>query len=416
MRHTSYIERRITVMLAEGRSTRTEEKVPLPVKQLQGWDPPILDLVTPDEASVERANAGPGHLVQLATHRVVDVVEGMHHAIARPWFWFAGPAADRLHRMHHTGASGMYGLVRLGGAAVAAAVDRGGVADSAGADSATAVANALWGDDPQRPLGSDTTIRDATGSVLLPTVDELADTFPDAQHRLIVLIHGLGQTERCWEGATMFPGGGSSLIRIRYNTGLPVSSSAADVTSLLDQVVEHWPVEVQEVILIGYSMGGLVARAAVNRAHASNQTWISHTRHVITIAAPLLGSPIEKGAEALARGLAIVPQTRPLAELVSSRSQGIKDLRHGSAVDDVLPDHVEHHCIAAVVTEDPNHPMGRLLGDFVVRATSATGRGRHRSIEHSGRHVLGGRHHANVLKAPELPALLSSFALGDITC
>jgi len=310
----------------------------------------------------------------------------------------------------------MYRLVRLGGSAVAAAVDRGAVADSPGADSATAVANALWGDDPERPVGSDPTIRDATGSVLLPTIDELADTFPDAKHRLIVLVHGLGQTERSWEGITTSLGDGSSLVRIRYNTGVPVSSSAADVASLLDQVVEHWPVEVHEVILIGYSMGGLVARAAVNQAHTSNQTWVSDTRRVITIAAPLLGSPIEKGAEALARGLAIVPQTRPLAEFVSSRSQGIKDLRHGFAVDEVLPDHIEHHCIAAVVTEDPNHPVGRLLGDFVVRATSATGRGRHRSIEHSGRHVLGGRHHANVLKAPELPTLLSSLALGDITC
>ncbi len=381
-----------------------------------GLGPPILDLVTPPDRPVERTNADPGHLVQLATHRVVDVVEGMHHAIARPWFSFAGPATAGLHRIHHTCASGMYRLVRLGGSAVAAAVDRGAVADSPGADSATAVARALWGDDPERPVGSDTTIRDATGSVLLPTIDELADTFPDAKHRLIVLIHGLGQTERSWEGITTSLGGGSSLVRIRYNTGLPVSSSAADVASLLDQVVEHWPVEVHEVILIGYSMGGLVARSAVNQAHTSNQIWVSDTRRVITIAAPLLGSPIEKGAEALARGLAIVPQTRPLAEFVSSRSQGIKDLRHGSAVDAVLPDHIEHHCIAAVVTEDPNHPVGRLLGDFVVRATSATGRGRHRSIEHSGRHVLGGRHHANVLKAPELPTLLSSLALGDITC
>jgi len=372
--------------------------------------------VTPKEGPAAQANVGPGHLVQLATHRVVDLVEGTHHAIAKPWFSFAGPRGDRLHRMHHTGASGMYGLVRFGGSAVARLIDRGGVADSPGADSATAVGNALWGDDPAIPVRFDTTIRDATGSVFLPTVDELAATFPDAKHRLIVLIHGLGQTERCWDDITASLGDGFSAVRIRYNTGLPVSSSAADLTSLLDQVVEHWPAEVNEVILVGYSMGGLVVRAAVNQAQANNQTWVAHARHVISIAAPLLGSPIEKGAEALSRSLALVPQTRPLAEFVSSRSQGIKDLRHGFPEDDVLPDHIEHHCIAAVVTEDHSHIVGRVLGDLVVRATSATGRGRHRSIERSSVHVFGGRHHANVLEAPELPELIGSLALGDITC
>ena len=310
----------------------------------------------------------------------------------------------------------MYGLLRFGGTAVAAAVERGGPAKSPGAVSATAVANALWGDDPERPGGSDTTIRDSTGDVLLPTADELAAGFADAKQRLIVLVHGLGQTERCWDGTVRSLDDGSSLVRIRYNTGLPISSPAADLASLLDEVVEHWPVEVHEVILVGYSMGGLVARAAVNQAQANNQTWIAHTQRVITIATPLLGSPIEKGAEALARSLAVAPQTRPLAEFVSSRSQGIKDLRHGSPEDDVLPDRIEHHCIAAVVTEDHRHLMGRLLGDFVVRATSATGRGRHRSIEQSSVHMFGGRHHANVLEAPELPALLGSLALGDITC
>jgi pimeloyl-ACP methyl ester carboxylesterase len=376
----------------------------------------ILEFVTPDKGSVEQVNTGSGHLVQLATHRLVDLVEGMHHAVVRPWFSLVGPAGDRLHRTHRAGASGIYGLVRLGGSAVAGVVDRRGVADRAGVDSATAVANALWGDDPQRPTRSDITIRDTSGGVLLPTAGGLVAGFPDAKRRLIVLIHGLGQTERSWDGTVGMLGDGCSLVRVRYNTGLPISSSAADLASLLDLVVSQWPAEVDEVILVGYSMGGLVARAAVNRGHANNHRWVAHIRRVITIAAPLLGSPIEKGAEALARGLEVAPQTRPLADFVSSRSQGIKDLRHGSPEDDVLPDHVEHHCIAAVVTEDHSHIVGRLLGDLVVRATSATGRGRHRSIEQSSVHVFGGRHHANVLDAPELPALLSSLAIGGITC
>ncbi|NNC81045.1 MAG: alpha/beta fold hydrolase [Acidimicrobiales bacterium] len=345
----------------------------------------------------------------MATHRLVDVVEGMHHAIAKPWFSFAGPAADGLRRMHHVSTSATYGLVRLGGRAAGRAVDHRVPSDNTRAISASAIGSALWGDDPARPAVADATIQDNTGSVVLPLSGGLAASFPNANNGIIVLLHGLGQTERCWDTTMQSLDDRWSPVRIRYNTGLPIASSASEVAALLERLVEHWPVEIKEVVLVGYSMGGLVARSAANQAQLKGHRWVARTRHVTTVAAPLLGSPIEKGAEALASSLAIAPQTRPLAEFVGSRSQGIKDLRHGSPVDDVLPDHIEHHCIAAVVTENPRHPVGRALGDLVVRASSATGRGRSRSIEHSTMNVIGGRNHASALNAPELLVLLRSL-------
>lgn len=39
-----------------------------------------------------------------------------------------------------------------------------------------------------------------------------------------------------------------------------------------------------------------------------------------------------------------------------------------------LPEGVDHHFIAGSVTADPGHPVGRLLGDLIVRSTSANGR------------------------------------------
>jgi hypothetical protein len=62
-----------------------------------------------------------------------------------------------------------------------------------------------------------------------------------------------------------------------------------------------------------------------------------------------------------------------------------------------LPEGVEQHFVAAVVTADPAHPLGLLVGDLMVRVGSGTGRGPRRRIEASNVRVLGGRHHFRLL-------------------
>ncbi len=63
------------------------------------------------------------------------------------------------------------------------------------------------------------------------------------------------------------------------------------------------------------------------------------------------------------------------------------------------------HCfVSATVTRDPNHPLGRLLGDILVLVPSARGQGKTRRIpfrDEHGHHV-GGTHHLALLNHPEV--------------
>jgi pimeloyl-ACP methyl ester carboxylesterase len=156
---------------------------------------------------------------------------------------------------------------------------------------------------------------------------------------------------------------------------------------------------VTEIALVGYSMGGLIGRAAIVSGRTRGDRWTETVRHLVTIATPHAGSPIEKGAEAASRALTIAPQSRPLGRFVSQRSAGIRDLRSGAGLPAVL-DGVEHHLIAAVMTSDPSHPVGSLIGDLVVRPGSATGRS---SVSAADRNVIAGRRHYDVLDDPSLP-------------
>jgi pimeloyl-ACP methyl ester carboxylesterase len=241
-------------------------------------------------------------------------------------------------------------------------------------------------------------VRDRTsGHVSLPAGLERA--FPAATGHLVVLLHGLFETERCWEGTEEEPGLAEALednpmltpVAIRYNSGLRVSDNGARLAGLLDQIHAAWPVPVESVSLVGHSMGGLVIRSACGIAEAADQRWIDDVDDVVTLGTPHRGSPLEKAANVAAWALAAVPDTRPLADFLNTRSAGIKDLRFGAVADDdwrrtepdlllrdtvgdhPLPSGIRHHFIAGVATADPTRPLGRAIGDFVVRPSSATG-------------------------------------------
>ena len=97
-----------------------------------------------------------------------------------------------------------------------------------------------------------------------------------------------------------------------------------------------------------------------------------------------------------------------LSGFLRRRSAGIRDLRHGSLVDEdwrgrdpealravacqevpLLP-WATHFFVSATVTRNPKHPLGRLLGDILVLEPSASGQGRTRRIpfrDEHGHHV-----------------------------
>ena len=370
-----------------------------------------------------------GSALAFATQRVAAPVEAMHRVIAGNWIGPLGPIGAPVRKVNDTLTSVAYGTVRFGVEAVGFGVDELIRVDPGTVDSIQAFVNGLWGDDLGRHeerLEITMGIRDSGGGPVAIGPD-LASSFPTATGRLVVLVHGLVETEDCWSGTEIAPGlvealetdSGLTPVSIRYNSGLRVSDNGALLSSLLEEARANWPVPVQSIALVGHSMGGLVVRSACETARVAGHRWIDDVDTIVTVAAPHRGSPLEKLANVAAWGLGFASATRPLASFVNGRSVGIKDLRFGAIVEDdwrgvdpdallrnTVGDHslspgIDHHFVAGVVTSDPTHPVGVAVGDLVVRSASGTGRGH---LEPDNVVVVGGKNHFGLLGDPEVIA------------
>jgi pimeloyl-ACP methyl ester carboxylesterase len=249
--------------------------------------------------------------------------------------------------------------------------------------------------------------------------------------RIAVFVHGLCETDDAWAlfgrrpyGARLEVELGYTPLYLRYNTGLHISDNGRRLARLLEETVESWPVPVEEIVLVGHSMGGLVARSA---CHYGGD-WTRLVRHVFCLGAPHLGAPLEKAANAAAYALARLPETRAVAKVMNGRSVGIKDLRFGSCAEedwcDCDPDEFMHDRCTEVPFLDcatyyfVGATLGRstnsVVGDLLVRYPSASGSGRKRRIPFevdNGMH-LGGANHFQLLNHPAVYDQIVSWLAG----
>lgn len=387
-----------------------------------------------------------GRIVGDVLAEVVDGVRDAHRAVARRVFAAVGPVAEPVRILHDGITTGVYGVVREAHAAIprgAAAVastypyGRPPLTDTAGAGPILAVVNGLLGDTvAQRhpDLALPMSLRKA-GADVPATLAGLAAAYPAATPRIALFVHGLCETEQYWSlssrrhygtersthGSRLREDLGYTPLYLRYNSGLHISDNGASLAHLLDEVVAGWPVAVEEIVLVGHSMGGLVARSACHQAAASGSACTPLIRHVFCLGTPHLGAPLERAVNATACLLNVVAESRPLARLLNQRSAGVKDLRFGSVVEDDWRDcdpdeflrdrctevpflpHTAYYFIGTTVTADRDHPMARIIGDLFVQFPSASGTGRRRIPfkQGNGRH-LGKLHHFDLLNHPDV--------------
>jgi hypothetical protein len=408
--------------------------------------PARRDLSMPPESSEL------GALTELAAEGLsgaVTRVQELHEAVARRSFGPTGAAAGVPRAAHDAVAGAVYAGLRGAGALLLGSLARtahaaGGaqLSDHPRGRLAQGALNGVWGDRLER-TGNALSIPMAVrvgGRDVPADRDALAAAFPQATARPVVFVHGLCESDAAWglraaeRGGTyatrVLPELGATAVVLRYNSGLHISDNGRRLAALLEALVDAWPVAIADLTLVGHSMGGLIVRSAGHAAQERSDRWPSLVRTTVSLGTPHLGAPMEQAAGFLTWALGSVPEGRPIAAVLAARSAGIKDLRHGSLVDaewetldpdalrgfaraDVpLLEHARHHVVAATLTERPDHPVGRLLGDLLVLSPSAHGlEGRRRVIAFEAedcRHV-GGHDHFALLNSPAIDPLLREW-------
>jgi pimeloyl-ACP methyl ester carboxylesterase len=375
-------------------------------------------------------------------------IRDMHLGIAQRAFHGVGSGARPVQLVHDAISRGVYGAIATGATGIAEVADRaieaegigeGAVLSRTRAGSAVIGAlNGLRGDSLERSesaLHQPASVR-VNGEAVPLDAHSLRSAFPDATGRIVVFIHGLMGTEFYWDrggeqhgadagasyGARLAADLGYTPVYLRYNSGRHISENGCSVAALLEALTQLWPVEVRRVALIGHSMGGLVARSACHYGSERGQRWPERVQTVVSLGTPHLGAPLEQATHVASAALSALPETRMLGSFLRRRSSGIRDLRHGSLVDEdwrgrdpdalhaiacrevPLLDGATHCFVSASITRSPRHPVGRLLGDMLVLVPSASGKGRTRRVPFEDEHGLhvGGAHHLALLSHPEV--------------
>ena len=354
-----------------------------------------------------------------ADEALLSPIQGVHSAVSERVFGAIGEGSTVVKQAHDVVSAGVYGALRLGGKGAGAAItaagyfaggteERTAVSDSGFGRRSQAAINGLIGDRLEEE-GSPLAVKMA---LRLPHRDvdctraSIQEAFDHTTPRLAIFIHGLCETERPggWaprqtlrmEGPAPRTYGQKlrddlnfSPLYLRYNTGLRISENGRRLSWLLEQLCREWPTQVEEVALIGHSMGALVARSACHEADEADRRWVRHAKHVICLGAPNTGSWLEKVVNVGGAAFKRVPEAKPFADFLELRSVGIQDLRFGYLRDEDWMDRdpheplrnysaplapvpgVSYHFVSGGLTASERHPLAALIGDVLVRKASA---------------------------------------------
>ncbi len=347
---------------------------------------------------------GVSQLVVAAVSGVTDVVEGMHRNIAG-----VSPILGTVPAGRAGGISGLvYGTIRGVTRAVGLGLDLalslarplpGDSGSSPRREALLAAINGIFGDylvASGNPLAIAMNLRQE-GQALRLERPAMAADITDPHSKLLVLAHGLCMNDLQWEregqdhGAALARELGYTSLYLHYNSGCHISDNGRQFAGIMESLLREWPVPVSELVIVGHSMGGLVARSACHYAKLANHAWPRQLKKLVFLGTPHHGAPLERVGNQVDLLAGISPYTEPLSRLGKIRSAGIKDLRHGGILDEdwqggdgqpargavtpvPLPEGVECYAIAATRQARPGGSRRRLPGDGLVPVDSALGR------------------------------------------
>lgn len=326
---------------------------------------------------------------------VTDLVEAMHRNITSGSSLLGqppeGPAAGISGLVYNS----VRGVTQLVGKSLDLALrslipDLGQTGRGSGRDALLAALNGVTGDhlaESANPLAIAMQLREHEAE-------------PSPTGRLVILVHGLCMNDQQWlrnghdHGASLARDAGYSPLYLSYNSGRHISINGREFAQQLQELVTRWPVPVEEIVIIGHSMGGLVARSACHYAVADSHDWLALLKKIVFLGTPHHGAPLEQAGSVIDLLLGATPYSAPLARIGLVRSAGIQDLRHGNLTDEhwgrkrpnasqqvALPVGVLCYAIAAVQGDSTQRVRNKVLGDGLVPVDSALGR--HLRASHS---------------------------------
>jgi len=345
---------------------------------------------------------GAGGLTIDAVSGIVDIVESLHYTISSSAGHLDAPDQSRtkgIAGMVYRNIRTVTGLVGDGIDALLAPLSSM-IGDKESPPSREAVLAALNG-----VLGDHLVARNNPLAIPMqfrrhgkPINDHsLSEAIQQANGRLAIMVHGAFMNDLQWDrqghdhGAALARDLGFLPLYLHYNSGLHVSENGRIFSDLLQTIIDQSPQPV-ELFIIGYSMGGLVARSACHYGEISGQPWLNSLQKLLFIGTPHHGTPLEKGSNWLNIFMEISPYSAPFSRLGKIRSSGLTDLRYGNVVDEdwqgrdrfeysgdqripvPLPEGVHCYAIAATTSKESNKPGNDLIGDGLVPISSALGR------------------------------------------
>ncbi|MDP2824949.1 MAG: hypothetical protein Q8O52_19990 [Sulfuritalea sp.] len=373
-----------------------------------------------------------------ATIGLTRMVETMHHNIART------PGIIGKHTQEPTrGITGLVyrtiqGTTRLVGSGIDALLaqlvpllDQEPAASSSKREAVLAALNGVLGDHlaaSANPLAIPMQLR-REGHPLVLTAQHLAASIPQPGGKILLLLHGLCMNDLQWRrnghdhGEALASAVGFTPLYLHYNSGQHVSSNGHAFADMLETLLQAWPVPVEQLTIIGHSMGGLVARSAFHYGRLAGHAWPKLLRKLVFLGTPHHGAPLERGGNWINAILEVSPYTAALARLGKIRSAGITDLRHGSILDEdwkhgdrfahgkkrklvPLPEGVLYYAAGVALAKAAGSPSESLLGDGLVPLRSALGQHADKSlalcIPESQQWVGYGMNHMDLLDNDEV--------------
>ncbi len=268
------------------------------------------------------------------------------------------------------------------------------------------------------------------------TVDEVARSIP-AGAKVVLLVHGLMNSEAIFEDASGEDFGtrlakdlGFVPVYVRYNSGRSIPDNGALLDAHLEALFTK-AAPIDELVLLGYSMGGLVVRSACHFAKEAGHAWLGKVRRALYVGTPHRGAPLERGGRVVSSILAAIPDptTNLVGQIADLRSAGLQDLgdaelrhedraRRGKTWKLTDAEHpvpllpsIEHFLVAGGVSNAPW--VHALFGDSIVPLGSAKNESKTAIFPLDHVKFVPGTAHIDLPTSPRVYELLRVFLEGS---